>query len=193
MNINDRDVIGPESILKEAFKEVASIAAKKGIEIDDPLGWTPPGVVGGLEIVDPSRYKGKIHRSKSKRKNTFLTLSFIILFFVVGVSMYFMSLEENFRVAGIIISLISLLFLIIEISYYFSMPDALYFDDEKIVIFYPFGKKEVVWWREVANISCVERTGRTTIVRKMMFFSKSYVLDLTPDLCKSLKTMHHKR
>ena len=65
MSINDRDVLGPVEVLKKAFKEVAMIASQKEIPIDDFLGWAP-GIVGGLEEVNPDKLKGmwyKVHHA----------------------------------------------------------------------------------------------------------------------------------
>ena len=192
LNINDRDVLGPVDTLKKAFREIAEIAAKKGIPIDDFLGWAP-SIVGGLEEVNPDDLKGRWHKvhHANYRKMIGSIAGIIITGILITSSGYFISTEYRsviLLVGGIILISGILLFIgMIYATMYF--PDEIYFDDSGIKTKSLRGKIREIPWYRIRNVACVEETGVATICDISL---NCIIARVDSKVCKALKIMFKK-
>ena len=187
ININDRDVLGPEKTLRKAFLEITKIAAEKGIIIDDFLGWAP-GMIGGVEEINLEELKGKWYKVDHITAKTWLEMSMGIVM-VGGIIIALDSLLSfgyGDKILFIGITILSMGVLILVSGIYAAMyfPDEVYFDEYEIKMRSSIGKGTKVPWYKVKKVSCVEETGLTTICD---IWNNCYSAKLDEKICKALK------
>ncbi len=182
LDINDRDVFGPVDILKEAFIEIASMAAERGIDVDDPLGWAPG--IGNIKKIEPEDYQGKWHRVNLKNYLSGIYLMVVLTLIGAIIIMIGIFLHSDFLLtSGVTIFIISLIFLAIVLVLYFISPTEIYFDKNGLRM--RFRKKEKKFqWFELSGVQCLGNMGTTLLMLKS---GKSYRVTLEKNTCQALK------
>ena len=182
MDINDRDVMGPASMLREAFIEIAKMAAEREIDIDDPLGWATG--IGNIHAVNPENYEGIWYKNNLNNYREGMYLILVFLFAGIGsiIAGIYMK-NEILIISGATIAFITSLFLVLLLFLYLKAPRALYMEDEGIKIKFVKEEKGYTWF-DFKGVECLGNMGGVRLTTKQ---GKYYVLYLKRGVCDAIK------
>lgn len=182
LDVNDRDVLGPVDTLKEAFIEIARMAAERGIDVDDPMGWAPG--IGNIKKIVPEDYQGKWYKVNLKNYLSGIYLMVILtligaIIITIGIFLH----SDFLLISGVTAFVIFLIFLAIVLALYFTSPQEIYFDKKGLRVRLRKKEKKFQWF-EFSGVQCLGNMGTTLLTLKS---GKSYRITLEKNTCQAIK------
>ena len=187
VNINDRSVIGPRKILKEMFREMASIAFKMGIKVEDYWGWASD-IIKEEEIINPENFMGRWYYSKSSDKDWLITTGIVASLGILVAYLWTYILPYNYILVlgGAITAATSLFLFLLGIYGSLFTPTMIYFDKNSVKMRFLIGKEMRIPLWQIKDVRCFEGTG---IISVCLHGNKCYSAKLSDNFCKALKSV----